>query len=113
MICCWAMYFTVGGIMANIGKKDYTDDEKHTNKVASTLYYYTLVIGQIAAALSTTTHVESLAKYRLPNTKLNICIVLEVVFAAIIIFVPDVASIFETTALTTEQMVYPWMAFLA
>mmetsp|Transcript_38534 Transcript_38534/g.111323 ORF Transcript_38534/g.111323 Transcript_38534/m.111323 type:complete len:1072 (-) Transcript_38534:187-3402(-) len=111
-ICCWAMYFTADGIMANIGKKDLTDDEIHTNMVASTLYYYTLVIGQIAAALSTTTHVESLAKYKLPNAKLNICIVLEVIFAALIIYVPDVAEVFKTTALTAEQMIYPWIAFV-
>lgn len=112
MACCWFMYFTADGIMANIGKTTFTDDELLTNKVASTLYYYTLVVGQIAAALATTTHVESLMKYKLPNAKLNICIVLEIVFAAIIIFVPDVATVFQTTALTGEQMLYPWVAFL-
>mmetsp|Transcript_117474 Transcript_117474/g.365881 ORF Transcript_117474/g.365881 Transcript_117474/m.365881 type:complete len:1067 (+) Transcript_117474:89-3289(+) len=112
MACCWAMYFTADGIMANVGEGTFDAAGEHTNMVASTLYYYTLVIGQIAAALATTTHMESLTKYKLPNAKLNICIVLEVVFAALIIYVPDVAAIFQTTALTSNQMLYPWVAFL-
>jgi len=112
MACCWFFYFTAPGIMKNLGKSDFTPEEEETNKVASTLYYYTLVVGQIAAALATTTYHESLFKYLIPNTKLNICIVLEIVFAALIIYNPSCEGIFMTTGLTTKQMLMPWMAFV-
>lgn len=110
--CCWAFYFSAPGIMANVGKKDFTDEEELTNKLASTLYYYTLVVGQIAAAIATTTHAESIFSYGLPNHKLNICIILEVIFAAIIIYWTDAQAIFKTTALTTGDMLKPWVAFV-
>merc|ERR1719210_1131362 len=108
------MYFTTDKIFSMIGSSEgqWTDDQKHTHRVASTLYYYTLVIGQIAAALATTTHGESLAKYLLPNHKLSICIILEIIFAVIIIYEPAVESVFVTTGLTMGQMLYPWMSFV-
>lgn len=112
MVCCWAFYFTAPGIWANLGKTDFDADEAHTNQVASTLYYYTLVVGQIAAALATTTYNQSLASYGLPNMKLNICIVLEVVFGAVIIYVPDMNEIFHTTGLTARQMLSSWWTFV-
>merc|ERR1712013_290608 len=114
MIGCWLMYFFMApGIFKLIGKKNLDEDEQHTHKVAASLYYYTLVVGQIAAALATTTHFESLASYKLPNMKLNICIVLEIVFAAIIIYVPSVEDVFLTTGLTGTQMLVPWVVFVA
>lgn len=112
MAWCWIMYFTAEGIFKNLGKKTFTPEEELVNKTASTLYYYTLVIGQIGAALATTTHEESLAKYLLPNHYLNACIVLEIIFAAIIIYEPACEGVFATTGLTAKQMLYPWMAFV-
>lgn len=69
MVCCWLFYFSVDGISKSIGRSDFTPEEENTNKVASTMYYYTLVTGQIAAALATTTYHESLLKYGLPDRK--------------------------------------------
>jgi len=112
MVCCWFFYFTAPGIYQNLGKSHFTAEEAETNKVASTLYYYTLVVGQIAAALATTTYHESLLKYCVPNMKLNICIILEVIFAALIIYEPGSQEVFMTTGLTTKQMIAPWAAFL-
>jgi len=114
MACCWVFYFMAPNIMKNLGKShsEFTDEERETNKVASTLYYYALVVGQIAAALATTTYYESLFKYLIPNNKLNICIVLEIVFAAIIIYEPSCQEVFSTTGLTAKQMVMPWMTFV-
>mmetsp|Transcript_39635 Transcript_39635/g.86540 ORF Transcript_39635/g.86540 Transcript_39635/m.86540 type:complete len:1062 (+) Transcript_39635:114-3299(+) len=112
MVWCWIMYFTADGIMDNIGDHTFTPEAKMVNKKASTLYYYTLVIGQIAAAIATTTYVESLCKYKLPNMKLNICIILEVVFSAVIIYWPPAQKIFATTDLSISQLVYPWMTFV-
>jgi len=112
MACCWVFYFMAPGIMNNLGKSKFTPEEEETNKVASTLYFHTLVVGQIAAALATTTYYETLFKYLIPNTKLNVCIVLEIVFAAIIIYEPFWQGIFSTISLTTKQMVMPWMAFV-
>mmetsp|Transcript_93778 Transcript_93778/g.195584 ORF Transcript_93778/g.195584 Transcript_93778/m.195584 type:complete len:1096 (+) Transcript_93778:87-3374(+) len=112
MCCCWFFYFTAPGIWSNVGKSNFTPEEEHTNKVASTLYYYTLVVGQISAAMATTTYHESLVKYMAPNHKLNICIVLEVLFALLIIFEPASEDIFQTTGLTLHQLLMPWVTFV-
>jgi len=44
--------------------------------------------------------------------KLNICIVLEVIFAALIIYVPALQGIFSTINLTPQQMLTPWATFV-
>lgn len=113
MACCWYFYFQAPGIWDNIGKSQFNAEEKHTNKVASTMYYYTLIIGQIAAAMATTTYHESLLKYLAPNMKLNICIVFEVLLALIVIFNPDFQDVFQTTGLTPRQLAMPWLTFVA
>mmetsp|Transcript_6031 Transcript_6031/g.19025 ORF Transcript_6031/g.19025 Transcript_6031/m.19025 type:complete len:1100 (-) Transcript_6031:510-3809(-) len=113
MVCCWYFYFQAPGIWNNLGKSEFTPEEAHTNKVASTMYYYTLVVGQIAAAMATTTYHESLFKYLAPNGKLNICIGMEVIFAMLIIFEPTSQGIFMTTGLTAKQLLMPWMTFVA
>eukprot|EP00401_Gymnodinium_catenatum_P072568 CAMPEP_0117504914 /NCGR_PEP_ID=MMETSP0784-20121206/25095_1 /TAXON_ID=39447 /ORGANISM="" /LENGTH=1087 /DNA_ID=CAMNT_0005300285 /DNA_START=94 /DNA_END=3357 /DNA_ORIENTATION=+ len=112
MACCWYFYFSAPGIWNNVGKQDFTAEEVHTNKVASTLYYYTLVVGQIAAAMATTTYHESLLKYLAPNGKLNLCIVMEIIFAMLIMFEPTSQGIFLTTGLTGKQLLMPWMTFV-
>jgi len=112
MACCWLFYFMAPGILGNLGKSNFTAAEAGTNKVASTLYYYTLVVGQIAAALATTTYDESLFKYLVPNSKLNICIVLEIIFAVLIIYSPSLEGVFMTTGLTAGQMLLPWASFV-
>jgi len=112
MVCCWFFYFTAPGIKDNVGKSDFTPDEVHTNKVASTLYYYTLIIGQIAAAYATTTYHQSLFSYGAPNMGLNLCVVIEIVLAMLVIFDPGCQGVFNTTGLTIRQLVMPWMTFV-
>ena len=113
MACCWlAFFFLAPGMIANVGKGSYTPEEALINTTASTLYYYTLVVGQIAAAMATTTNAESLLKYMAPNMKLNICIVFEIAFAAAVIYVPSFQGVFKTTGLTTTQMLAPWGTFI-
>eukprot|EP00928_Gymnodinium_smaydae_P039792 TRINITY_DN2710_c0_g1_i1.p1 TRINITY_DN2710_c0_g1~~TRINITY_DN2710_c0_g1_i1.p1 ORF type:complete len:1088 (+),score=226.71 TRINITY_DN2710_c0_g1_i1:210-3266(+) len=113
LIWCWLMYFSVDGIFSLLGKKDDTfdDDEKTIHLKASTMYYYALVLGQIGAAVATTTYVESICSYKLPNHTLNICIVLEIVFAAVIIYVPPMQDVFKTTDLSLYELAYPWATF--
>mmetsp|Transcript_29796 Transcript_29796/g.77269 ORF Transcript_29796/g.77269 Transcript_29796/m.77269 type:complete len:153 (-) Transcript_29796:298-756(-) len=113
MACCWYFYFQAPGIWKSVGKSEFTPEEVHTNKVASTMYYYTLVVGQIAAAMATTTYHESLFKYLAPNGKLFFFIGLEVIFAMLIIFEPTSQGIFMTTGLTAKQLLMPWMTFVA
>jgi len=118
-VCCWGFYCYAPHILEHIGSDvpgaqmmQGPSRAAGINRVASTLYYYTLVIGQIGAAVSTTTYEESLGSYGLPNMKLNICIILEVVFAAIIIFTPALQGIFSTSNLNTAQLLHPWATFV-
>jgi len=121
MVCCWVFYFTLSDdifwSMKHLDKGANTIAENNRGKIANTtsscLYYYTLVIGQIAAALATTTYEESLFKYGMPNMKLNICILLEVVFAMILIFTPPMNAIFNTIPLEPKQLLFPWISFFA
>ena len=68
-------------------------------------YYWTLVIGQVAAALATTTTRQSLFNYGLPNNVLTLCIVLELVLAIVVVEVPYVSTIFKTTNLGPRQLI--------
>jgi len=109
---CWGAFFAVKNIWTNIGTDRAVDEMDPLNQTASTVYYYTLVLGQIAAALATTTYEESLFVYGLKNMKLNVCIVLEIVFAYLIIYVPACQSVFKTQGLTERDLLLPIGAFV-
>lgn len=124
-MCCWVFYFWAPGVVDNImaarvpglSAEEQTrllvvDPTQPANQRASTLYYYVLVIAQIGAAVATTTYEESISSYGLPNKKLNICIMLEIVFAALIIYVPALQGIFNTIGLSEKELLIPWITFV-
>merc|ERR1740117_303240 len=82
MFFCWLMFFYASPQIWNLwnsGKSanDYTSQDEFYDKQGMSIYYWTLVCGQIAAAISTTTKSQSVfgfgggGCYGLPNTLLN------------------------------------------
>jgi len=108
---CWVMFFSMPGIMDIWATKQtggaehpYTSAEKLQVKQGTTIYYWTLVMGQIAAALSTTTERQSLLTYCFPNMALNVAFGFEVVLGLMAIFVPFMYGPFDTAYLPKEYV---------
>merc|ERR1719217_301837 len=81
MVLCWLFFLMTPGILDLMHKKHYTEHEKVTHRQGMTVYYWTLVLGQIAAAISTTTKVQRVfgpGGYGFPNMTLNLLLVLEI-----------------------------------
>jgi sodium/potassium-transporting ATPase subunit alpha len=125
MLFCWIMYFYVVPDMAYLAfggrYNDTTTNEtlKLMQEAAvdkgRTTYYWTLVWGQIAAAISTTTKVQSVfgffgKPYCFPNLVLNIMFILEVALALFAIFVPPMQNWFDTVSLPLYNILWPSMA---
>merc|ERR1719272_729336 len=105
---CWLMFFKVtpgmeilvfGGTDADgvyieaTAASNYTKSEFETTiTTGKTVYYWTLVMGQIAAAISTTTKMQSVfgffqcPAYCFPNMTLNLMFVGEIVLALLAIY---------------------------
>merc|ERR1719174_2237454 len=82
----------------------YTNDEIEANHRAMTMYYWTLVMGQVGAAIATTTTQQSLFKYGLPNVWLNLCIVLEISLALACIYWKPLQGPFGTCPLPKRDL---------
>mmetsp|Transcript_86406 Transcript_86406/g.241726 ORF Transcript_86406/g.241726 Transcript_86406/m.241726 type:complete len:1168 (-) Transcript_86406:36-3539(-) len=85
MVACWALFFYMPS-MYHLSTTDkafieYTPQDWLDVRVGSTMYYWTLVCGQVGTGLATTTSLQSLFTYGCPNWHLNFCIVAEVMFA--------------------------------
>merc|ERR1719473_1416606 len=93
--------------------KDFTAADKEANYLGMTSYYWTLVLGQVAAAMATTTSKLSLFSYGLPNHMLNLAIFLEVVLAYVIIYWPPAEQLFKTRGLTGAQVLWGMCGFTA
>lgn len=119
MLACFFVFFYAVPAMATIYErgefkhfKDYTAADLQENYRGMTAYYWTLVLGQVAAAMATTTTRESLFSYGLPNMMLNLCIVLEIVLALAIIYWPAAESTFKTSALDMRQLAWGALGFV-
>eukprot|EP00403_Amphidinium_massartii_P049669 CAMPEP_0178463032 /NCGR_PEP_ID=MMETSP0689_2-20121128/50123_1 /TAXON_ID=160604 /ORGANISM="Amphidinium massartii, Strain CS-259" /LENGTH=1066 /DNA_ID=CAMNT_0020089901 /DNA_START=125 /DNA_END=3325 /DNA_ORIENTATION=- len=120
MIFCWIMFFWASpGIweLFQSGKtaNDYTEADELANRQGMTVYYWTLVLGQIAAAISTTTKLQSVfgiggAPYCFPNTVLNLMFLGELALGLITIYWPPMQSAFETAALPAISVAKPFLA---
>uniref|UniRef100_A0A7S1M5B2 Cation-transporting P-type ATPase N-terminal domain-containing protein n=1 Tax=Alexandrium catenella TaxID=2925 RepID=A0A7S1M5B2_ALECA len=119
MIFCWLMFFWAApNVMSIVGKNpaEYTKADILADVEGSTAYYWTLVLGQIAAAISTTTKMQSVfglggKPYCLPNMTLNIMFVGEIALGLATVYVPFMQSTFETAPLPTSSMLKPLLAF--
>merc|ERR1719486_1851201 len=85
--------------------------DQDQNYRGMTAYYWTLVLGQVAAAMATTTTRESLFTYGLPNVMLNICIVLEILFALVFIYWKPAENTFKFRALDVTQAAWGMLGF--
>merc|ERR1711957_67397 len=122
MLFCYTMFFYVSpGIwelfVSGKSPNDYTDKEEYINRQGMTVYYWTLVLGQIAAAMCTTTELQSVfglggeAAYGFPNVPLNCMFLAEVALGLAAIYVGPMQSAFGTAWLPTSAVVWPVVGF--
>lgn len=121
MIFCWMMFFHAApGIMelysSQKSPNDYSAEDEFRNAQGMTVYYWTLVLGQIAAAISTTTKLQSVIglggpAYGAPNTTLNIMFVVEIAIGLLAIFWKPMAGLFDTAPISMRSLLEPSVAF--
>lgn len=106
---CWILFFNMPRIaeLYNQAKPShsYTSEEMLSAQKGSTMYYWALVCGQVGAGIATTTTRESLAWYGLPNHRLSLCIVMELLLGAAVIYWKPFQDVFKTQALPTDCVV--------
>jgi len=113
MLLCWIFYLSTPGILSLVGKSDFTHDERQIHKTGMTVYYWTLVIGQIAAAISTTTKSQNVfgrGGYGFPNNLLNVLLISEVALGLAVIFIKPLNDTFSTAPLTAKEVLLPFVA---
>ncbi|CAD7938056.1 unnamed protein product [Amoebophrya sp. A25] len=76
---------------------------------ATTSYYWTLVVGQLAAAYATTTFKQSLLQYGLPNKMLNVLVILEMISGLWVVFSAGGNVMFQTRAISTFHILIPFL----
>jgi len=123
MIACWAAFFLASPKVLDLylsGKSpnDYSKEDEFGDTQGMTVYYWTLVLGQIAAAISTTTKLQSVfgccgTPYGLPNSTLNYMFIGELVLGLVAIYFGPMQAWFDTAWLPWQSIVYPGVAFVA
>lgn len=73
----------------------------------TTIYYWALVVGQIAAAYATTTIRQSLVDYGIPNRALNWLILLEIATGLLIIYSGAGNFAFQTESVSALDIIWP------
>jgi magnesium-transporting ATPase (P-type) len=122
MLFCWLMFFHASpGIMDlylnQVDPNDYTEQDAFANSQGMTVYYWTLVLGQIAAAISTTTKLQSVFglggnPYGFPNATLNWMFIGEIGLGLATIFWGPMQGLFETAWLPTKAICEPICALV-
>merc|ERR1719421_2225630 len=115
-IVCWSLFFCMPS-MIHLWKEDKHPSEYSTSDVEAdyagmTMYYWTLVLGQIGAAVATTTTKQSIFHYGLPNKWLNGCFAFEIILALLVIFCTPLQNVFKTRDLNFGQVLMASMAFV-
>jgi len=121
MLCCWLMFFYASpGIMrmysSGLSPNDYTEQDEFEDRQGMTVYYWTLVVGQIAAAISTTTKLQSVfglcgPAYGFPNQTLNIMFLVEIILGILAVYLGPMQACFDTAWLPLGAMAMPISAF--
>jgi len=122
MIACWLMFFYASPKVMELylsGKSpnDYTDEDHNSDTQGMSVYYWTLVLGQIAAAISTTTKMQSVfgcggAAYGLPNSILNYMFLGELLLGLVAIYFAPMQQWFDTAWLPLSSIFIPVAAFV-
>mmetsp|Transcript_93130 Transcript_93130/g.287380 ORF Transcript_93130/g.287380 Transcript_93130/m.287380 type:complete len:1112 (+) Transcript_93130:64-3399(+) len=124
MAFCWLMFFWASPNIMSLQlpdgtwkeRKYYTSADDLADIEGSTVYYWTLVLGQIAAAISTTTKMQSVfglggRPYCFPNMTLNLMFLGEVLLGLVTIYVSWMAAAFQTAPLPWPSLLKPLIAF--
>jgi len=90
---------------------EYTADVQ-ADCAGMTSYCWTLVLGQVGAAISTTTIKQSILSYGMPNAWLNSCIVFEICLALAVMMWGPLQRVFKTSAMTPYQILGGCAGFL-
>lgn len=119
MIFCWVFFFCpltspqILTIYHNPSDWDVTGDRYFSEvTLGKTVYYWTLVLGQVAAAISTTTKTQSVFgffgwPYCFPNCTLNLMFVLEVALSVAAIYQKSMNAWFNTCPLPKMSLALP------
>mmetsp|Transcript_159238 Transcript_159238/g.296923 ORF Transcript_159238/g.296923 Transcript_159238/m.296923 type:complete len:1324 (+) Transcript_159238:68-4039(+) len=113
MALCWAMFFLTPGITGLIRKEHYDHADRELHKKGETVYYWTLVLGQIAAAISTTTKTQRVfgpGGYGFPNHTLTLLFLIEIGLGLAVVYVPALHATFSTQSLTAREACLPLVA---
>jgi len=123
MVACWIMFFVAVPQVWELYKagdspNDWSKEDHMYNTQGMTVYYWTLVMGQIAAAISTTTKLQSVfgffgQPYCFPNRVLNWMFLLEIILGLAAIYLPFMWVWFETGALEAKAVFLPICALVA
>jgi len=121
MAACWLMFFYASPKIMELylsGKtaNEYTEEDQIADTQGMTVYYWTLVMGQIAAAVSTTTKLQSVfgccgPAYGMPNGTLNMMFVVEIALGLAAIYCAPMQSCFDTGWLPLRSILLPAAAF--
>jgi len=121
MLFCWLMFFWAcpGIYEMYLEGKDPNDFDIHDEEVNArgmTVYYWTLVVCQIAAAISTTTKLQSVVgfggeAYGFPNKPLNVMFVFELGLGLLAIYWAPMGSLFDTAPISMTSILKPTVAF--
>lgn len=108
-VACWMVFLVVMPRMYGLFREDkhpseYSDSDTEANYAGMTAYYWTLVLGQVGAALSATTSRQSLFQAGAPNNWLNACIVLELLLSLCVLGCPSLQGLFKTRSLASWQL---------
>mmetsp|Transcript_17908 Transcript_17908/g.28561 ORF Transcript_17908/g.28561 Transcript_17908/m.28561 type:complete len:1200 (+) Transcript_17908:115-3714(+) len=114
---CWAVFLFVMPRMYSLYLEDkhpsaYSPSDVQAVQLGMTSYYWTLVLGQVGAALATTTTKQSLIQYGIPNRWLNACIVFEILLALLVVGASPLQSTFKTAQLTCSQFIAGLLGFV-
>mmetsp|Transcript_46129 Transcript_46129/g.83027 ORF Transcript_46129/g.83027 Transcript_46129/m.83027 type:complete len:1121 (+) Transcript_46129:122-3484(+) len=110
-VLCWLAFFQMPG-MLDISQRRlpagepvvHTKEQQMLVQAGTTMYYWTLVAGQVGASYVTTTTRQSLLDYGFPNPWLNGFIVLEIILALAVIYWPPLQVPFGTQALSLHHL---------
>merc|ERR1719235_837277 len=114
---CWSTFFSMPHMyeLYRLDKHptEYTSMEVEADYAGMTMYYWTLVVGQIGAAVATTTTRQSVFSYGLPNKWLNWCLICEILLAFVVIYWSPFESVLKTRPLGFFQILSASAGFFA
>jgi len=105
---CWIAFLTTPGVWDLMGKvRIDTPHDVHIHRQAMSAYYWTLLVGQVAAAISTTTKTQRVfgpGGYGLPNMLLNSFLVGEVLLGLAVLYWQPMQKAFGTAPVPTTRL---------